>query len=235
MSQNSTCRPSKLVVQYDDGSSREVDYSKVDGETRYLLQKLGLAPTGERVGAAKHYLLLRWKDGWQEVLGVDKDSMDLLRYYVIERVDDRGRLSLDLGEGYPELLVIERTPRDLVGALIVGSDEVKVYPLEESVERWEGIFEAGGKREHVKFDKTSDKYPHEMATGVDALDPVLLALKDELEKAGLRPAALLALDEPERVAAYKGLASGAGIRGCSRQEDVYGFVEAMINRLGGAG
>ena len=81
-------QPSKLVVQYDDGSSREVDYSKVDGETRRLLQKIGLAPSGERVGAAKHYLLMRWKDGWQEVLGVDRDSVDLLRYYVIERIAD---------------------------------------------------------------------------------------------------------------------------------------------------
>lgn len=228
-------QPNKLVVQYDDGSSREVDYSKVDGETRYALQKLGLAPTGDRVGSAQHYLLMRWKDGWQEVLGVDKDSVDLLRYYVIERIDDRGRLSLETGEDYPQLLVLERTPRDLVGALIVGAGDVKSYPLEESVERWEGIFEAGGKREYVKFDKTSDKYPHEVATGPEALEPVLQALKAELEKAGLQPAALLALDEPERVAAYKGLASGAGLRGCSRQEDVYGFVEAMITRLGGAG
>ena len=228
-------QPSKLVVQYDDGSSREVDYSKVDGETRRLLQRIGLAPSGERVGAAKHYLLMRWKDGWQEVLGVDRDSVDLLRYYVIERIDDRGRLSLETGEAYPELLVVERTPRDLVGALIVGSGEVKSYPLEESVERWEGIFEAGGKREYVKFDKTSGKYPHEVVGGVDALEPVLEALKGEMEKAGLEAAALLALAEPERVAAYKGLASGAGIRGCSRQEDVYGFVEAMITRLGGAG
>ena len=227
-------QPSKLVVLYDDGSSREVDYSRVDGETRHLLQKLGLAPSGERVGAANHYLLLRWKDGWQEVLGVDKDSVDLLRYYVIERIDDRGRLSLDVGEDYPELLVLERTPRDLVGALIVGAGGVKAYPFEESVERWEGIFEAGGKREHVKFDKTSDKYPHEVTTGPDALQPVLAALRDEIDKAGLDPAALLALSEPERVAVYKGLASGAGIRGCSRQEDVYGFVEAMITRLEGA-
>ena len=227
-------QPIKLVVLYDDGSSREVDYAKIDGETRQRLAQLGVAPIGDRVGSAKHYLLMKWKDGWQEVLAIDKDTADLLRYYVIERIDDRGRLSLETGEDYPELLVIERTPRDLVAAVIVGGDGVKSYALDSSVERWEGIFEAGGKREHVKFDKTSDKYPHEAATGGEALEPVLEALREELGKAGLDARAVLALEEPARLEAYKGLASGAGIRGCLRQEDVYGFVEAMITRLGGA-
>jgi hypothetical protein len=236
-------QPIKLVVHYDDGSTREADYARVDGETRHHLARLGLCPVGEYVGSAKHYLLLRWKDGWQEVLGIDKDTVDLLRYYVIERIEDRGRLSLETGEEYPELLVIERTPREVVGALIVaaggtgsGADPggVKSYALETSVERWEGIFEAGGKREHVKFDKTSDKYPHDVNTDASALEPVLAALRAELEKAGLEPAAVLAMGESERVKVYKSLASAAGIRGCLRQEDVYGFVEAMISRLGGA-
>jgi hypothetical protein len=227
-------QPTKVVVQYDDGSSREVDYAKIDGETRQRLAQLGVAPIGDRIGSAKHYLLMQWKDGWQEVVAIDTDSADLLRYYVIERIDDRGRLSLETGEDYPELLVIERTPRDLVAAVIVGGDGVKSYALDGSVERWEGIFDAGGKREYVKFDKTSDKYPHEVATGGEALQPLLEALREGLGKAGLDAAAVLALEEPARLEAYKGLASGAGIRGCLRQEDVYGFVEAMITRLGGA-
>jgi hypothetical protein len=226
--------PKKLLVEYDDGSTREIDYAKVDAETRYRLATLGLSPSGDRVGAAKSSLVLRWKDGWQEVLGVDGPSVDLLRYYVIERIEDRGRLALETGGEYPELVVIERTPRDVTAAIIVGEDGVKSFALDRSVERWEGIFEAGGKREYVKFDKTSDKYPHEVDTGEEALAPVLDSLRGELDKAGLVPAGLLAMDESERVAAYKVLASGAGIRGCARQEDVYGFVEAMITRLGGA-
>jgi hypothetical protein len=191
---------------------------------------------------------MRWKDGWQEVLGIDGESADLLRYYVIERIEDRGRLSVETGVDYPELVVIERTPRDLVSALIVtaggaapggsgdgAGGEVKSYSLDESVERWEGIFEAGGKREYVKFDKTSDKYPHAVDTDPATLSSLLDALRNGLQKAGLEPAALLAMSEAERVAAYRVLASDTGIRGCARQEDVYGFVEAMITRLGGAG
>jgi len=165
---------------------------------------------------------------------VDEASVDLLRYYVIERIEDRGRLSLENGGDYPELLVIERTPRDLVGAVIVGEDGVKSYALDSSVERWEGIFGAGGKREYVKFDKTSDKYPHEVEDRSEALEPVLEALKRELDDKGLDPNRLLSSAEPERVTQYGALATGAGIRGSYRQEDVYGFIESMVTRLAGA-
>ena len=87
-------------------------------------------PLVEHVGVSKHYLLVRWQDGWQEVFGVDADSAELLRYYVIERIEDRGRLSLEVGSEYPELLVIERTPRGVAEAIIVGDDGVRSYALE---------------------------------------------------------------------------------------------------------
>jgi hypothetical protein len=226
--------PTKLVVEYDDGSAREVAYSQVDGETRHQLAQLGLSPAGDHVGSSKHYLVMQWKDGWQEVVGVDKASVDLLRYYVIERIEERGRLSLETGEDYPELFVIERTPRDLVGVLVVGDGDLKAYTLGASVERWEGIFEAGGKREYVKFDKTSDKYPHEASPETNALDPLLEALRQELEAQKLDAGSLLAAAEPDRVAAYKTLAAGANIRGGYRQEDVYGLVELLMTKLAGA-
>lgn len=225
-------QPSKLVVQYDDGSARETEYAKIHADTRAALQREGLIPGGERVGTAKHYVLLRWKDGWQEVLGIDKDTVELLRYYVIERIDDRGRLSFQTGEDYPELVVLERTPRDVVAALVVGDNEVKSCALEESMERWEGIFDSGGKREYVKFDQTSDEYPHEVENDPARLEPVLEALRAELQKTGLQPAAVLTMTEDERVGVYKSLATAAGVRGCKRQEDVYGFLEAMMARLG---
>lgn len=225
--------PVKLVVEYDDGSSRELSYAAIDGETRLRLAQLGLSPAGDHVGSAKHYLLMQWKDGWQEVLGVEAPFADLLRYYVIERIEDRGRLSLETGGDYPELLIIERTPRDLQAALIVSDDAVKSYALDTAVERWEGIFEAGGKREYVKFDKTSDKYPHEAAENKEALEAILASLKAALTQKNLDAAGVLAMDESTRVTEYKALASLANIRGSRRQEDVYGFIESMMTRIAG--
>jgi len=226
-------QPVKLVVEYDDGSTRRVDYAQVDGETRYRLAQMGLSPAGANVPSSKHYLVMKWKDGWQEVVAIDKESVELLRYYVIERIEDRGRLSLETGDDYPELLVIERTPRDLVGITIVGRDGAKSHALDASVDRWEGIFEAGGKREYVKFDKTSERYPQQSSDGREAVGSILAALRAELEVRGHDAKSLLAMEEAERVVEYKALASGANLRGSLRQEDVYGFVESMLTRIAG--
>ena len=154
-------QPKRLVVTYDDGSTKEADFADLDGQLRLQLAELGLCPPLDRVGAAKHYLLVRWQDGWQEVFAVDTDSAELLRYFVIERIEDRGRLSIDVGADYPELFIIKRTPKEVTEAVIVGDDGIRSYGLGSQVERWEGIFEAGGKLEFVKYDKTSDAYPHE--------------------------------------------------------------------------
>ncbi|MCL5736760.1 MAG: hypothetical protein M1274_14480 [Actinobacteria bacterium] len=226
-------QPLRLVVEYDDGSTRKVDYADVDGETRFRLAQLGLTPAAAHVPTSSHYLVMRWRDGWQEVVAIDKESVELLRYYVIERIEDRGRLSLETGDEYPQLFIIERTPRDLTDITIVGSDGAKSYSLDQSVDRWEGIFEAGGKREHVKFDKTSEKYPQKVSDGSPAVRLILDALNKQLQETGISAESLLARDEASRVADYKALAAGLNLRASRHQEDVYGFVEAMLTTLAG--
>ena len=37
--------------------------------------------------ADKKYVLMKWKDGWQEVIGIEGDAVDFGRYFVIERKD----------------------------------------------------------------------------------------------------------------------------------------------------
>ena len=224
-------QPKRLVVTYEDGSTKEVDFGRVDSRLWLGLAELGLVPPSVSVGAAKQYLLLRWSDGWQEVLGVDAEAADLLRYYVIQRIEDRGRLALDAGGEYPELCIVERTPRDVVEAVIIGADGAKTYALDSETERWEGIFEAGGKKEFVKYDKTSTVYPHAPSEGTGALSGILDSLSTELANKGQTPQSVLAMDEPQRVAEYKGLAAAAGLCGCRRQEDVYGLVESLLKKI----
>ena len=226
-------QPKRLVVTYEDGSTKEADFARIDPDLRLKLAQLGLCPPLEHVGAAKHYLLVRWKDGWQEVVGVGSGAADLLRYYVIQRIEDRGRLSLDIGCEYPELLIVERTPRDVVGAAIVSDDGVTSYELGSEVARWEGIFEDGGKKEFVKYDRTSDAYPHESSEDPEALTGVIGALQKQLGDKGLTPRELLSMEEPLRIAQYRELAAGAGVRGAREQQDVYGFVEMLLRRLEG--
>src|SRR3990172_3947353 len=122
-------QPKRLVVKYDDGSTKEADFASLDGQLRLQLAELGLCPPLDRVGAAKHYVLVGWRDGWQEVFAVDADSAELLRYFVIERIEDRGRLSIDVGADYPELFIIKRTPKDVTETLIVSDDGIRSYGL----------------------------------------------------------------------------------------------------------
>ncbi len=224
-------QPKRLVVTYDDGSTKEVDFGKVAGGLWLELAGLGLVPASGGVGAAKQYLLLRWLDGWQEVLGLDAENAELLRYYVIHRIEDKGRLSLDVGGEYPELCIVERTPRDVVEAVILGDDGIKSYALDTETERWEGIFEAGGKKEFVKYDKTSTAYPHTPSEETGALGEILASLRSELANKGQTPQSVLAMDETLRVAEYKGLAAAAGLCGSRRQEDVYGLVESLLKKM----
>ena len=225
--------PKRLVVTYDDGSTKEADLVDLDGQLRLQLAKLGLCPPVERVGAAKHYVLLRWQDGWQEVFAVDSDSADLLRYFVIERIEDRGRLSIDVGAEYPELFIIKRTPKEVTEAVVVGDNGITSYDLGSQVERWEGIFEAGGKLEFVKYDKTSETYPHESNRDPAAVARTVDRLLEGIKKKGLAPSAVLSMSEPVRLAEYKELATEAGLHGALKQEDVYGFIEMLLRRREG--
>ena len=228
-------QPKRLIVAYDDGSTKEARFADLDGRLLLRLAQLGLCPPLEHVGVSKHYLLVRWQDGWQEVFAVDADSAELLRYFVIERIEDRGRLSLDVGGEYPELLIIERTPKKVTEALIVGDDGVRSYGLGSQVERWEGIFEDGGKKEFVKYDKTGDAYPQDSSDHSGTLSEMLDHLRAELDKKGLSPRTLLSMEEPARIAEYKELAGVLGVRGGRKQEDVYGLIEMLLRREGGIG
>jgi hypothetical protein len=220
--------PVRLVVEYEDGSKKEVSFSKLNGQTRNELAKLGLCSTSCGIGPARQYALLNWKDGWQEVIGIDRNMADLLRYYVVQRIEDRGRLSFDVGADFPELFVIRRTPRELNSLLIVDDKGIKSYPLDSEVERWEGIFQAGGKKEYVKYDKTDSAYPQKVVTSMDGLTKILDAVKKKLNEKGLKSQDVLGSSEEKRIELYKELAKETGLKAYERQEDVYGFIEKVM-------
>jgi len=223
-------KPKRLVVEYEDSSRKEVDFDRVDRQTQSELVRLGIGPP-PGVKSSKHYLLLQWKDGWQEVIGLDKDSVDLLRFYVIRRIEDRGRLSVDVGADYPELFIMKREPMELSSLLIIGNGGTKKYSLDSAVERWEGTFEAGGKKEYVKYDKTDPQSPHESGEATDKFNEMMDSVKKELDKIGLSAKSLLAADETRRTEEYQRVAKALGIRGYDRQGDVYGFIDFVVRRL----
>jgi len=113
--------PRRLVIEYDDGSQKAISFREVDRQTQSELAKYGLCPHPDGVRHSKYYVLLKWQDQWQEVLGMDSEIAELLRYYVIERIEYSGRLALEIGGDFPgvECFTIGRKPRELVSVLII--------------------------------------------------------------------------------------------------------------------
>lgn len=224
--------PKQLIVSYENGSTKKFDFNKLDRGMQSELAKLGLCPPPLEISPAKHFVLLQWKDGWKEVIGSDKDAVDLLRCFVIRRIEDRGRLAFEVGEEYPDLYILRRMPMDLNRLWIVGEGSVKSYDLGKEVERWEGTFDAGGKLENVKWDKIDpEKYPSEVHEGPEILQETLDTLEKALDTMGVGAQGLLGMEESQRAEAYSEIAKALGVRGYQRQADVYGFMELLVKRL----
>ena len=162
---------------------------------------------------------------------MDSNSIELLRYYVIRRIEDTGRLSLEVGASCPQLFIINRMPKDLDSLLIVDNDRARYYELESEIETCEGVFEAGGKREYTKYDKTDPGYSHSFRQGDEVLADLLHSLRRELYKDGLSAEELLTKDERAKIIEYEEIARRMGTRGKEIQKDVYGFMELMVTRL----
>lgn len=225
-----TSVPKRLVVEYEDGSTSKIDFNKLSRSSQLEISR-ARSHSSSPMGYSEKYLLLEWRDGWREVVAVKGDSIELLRYYVIRRIEEQGRLSVEVGTSYPQLLIINRTPRDLNGLLVVGNERAKYYELKSEVETWEGVFEAGGKKEYVKYDKTDEKYPQESREGATRLAGLMNSLELQLNEKGLSAEELLARDRSTKIEEYAEIASRMGIRGKEMQQDVYGFIELMVTRL----
>jgi hypothetical protein len=226
--------PRRLTVEFDDGTTAAIDSAKITDTLRMALIESGVCPPSQRIGSAKHYVLLEW-DGWQEVFGVNADTVDLLRYFVIRRIEDRGRLSLNVGAEDPKLFIVKRLPKELKRIVVANATGVKTYDLSSEVERWEGIFESGGKFEYVKYDKVDPHSSHEAGESPETLAKFRDALKRELVECGRDPGTLLASAEAHRIDAYRQIARAMGIRGKEKQEDVYGFIELLLTSVADSG
>lgn len=220
--------PKRLLIEFEDGSTRAVEYAALDKPVREALARLGLAPFPPGIAASKHYAVLRWDDGWQEVAAVDRDTVDLIRYFVIRRIEDRGRLSFEVGGEWPALFIIERMPDELASVLVVGPDGSQIYAFDGALERFEGTFDAGGKREYVKFDGTNPRAPQHQGQGSEVLAAMIDSVKTELDRMGTTLQAIRGTDESQRVQAYRDVAAGLGLMGHERQEDVYGLIEMLM-------
>lgn len=223
--------PKQLIVSYEDGSQKTLDFDSLDNEQQSELAKLGLCPPPSEISKAKHYMILKWKNGWQEVISSNKDSLDFLRCFIIRRIEDRGRISFEVEDEYPILYILRRKPMDLDRLLVVSGDSVKSYDLSQNVERHEGTFNAGGKLEFFKWDRTDSQYPSSMSDAPENLDATMTALKEALSNREIDARELSEMDAPLRIEAYRAIAEEMGLKGYQKQADVYGFIELLVTKI----
>lgn len=222
-----------LVLEYEDGTETRTDVDNVDMSVQLALASSGLCSPLPEISSAKHFLILQWKDGWQEVKAINSDVADLLRYYVIRRIEDRGRLAIDVGTEYPELLIVKRLPKEIDRILLVSDSSVKSYELHIELEGYEGTFEAGGKKEYLKYDSSNPQFQSQFSETAESIKHIESAVTGTLNEKGLTPDELLSLQQSKRIQEYKDIAQIAGLKGVEKQSEVYGLIEIILKTASG--
>lgn len=110
----SVAKPIRIKVEYDDGSVKECGVEDLSRKGKEELRKLGVLSSSVRdMDEGNKYVLVEWKNGWKEVFLAPPDATEVSDYVVIRRAEEVGRLFVDKGEGYPELMEIIRKPKDV--------------------------------------------------------------------------------------------------------------------------
>jgi hypothetical protein len=106
-------KPVTVHIDFDDDSTCSASFDSLPADLQFDILRQPFASKPSSNPEKERFVLLEWEDGWREVIGVDAACTDINRYYVISRPEDVGRLSLNKGGDYPELIEIIRKPLDL--------------------------------------------------------------------------------------------------------------------------
>jgi len=164
----------------------------------------------------KKYVLMKWADGWQEVIAVEEDAIGFDKYYVIERKEHFGRLVVERPKGqYPGLIVIDRAPMEVEKIALVDKDtELK---LKQS-----SIYREGERLE----------YNYDLQEGQETIiEEVVNNIRNYLTTAGISKKAVLSKSDSERYREIENIAKAVSLVGGKNQADVVGFVELLLERI----
>ena len=165
----------------------------------------------------KKYVLMKWKDGWQEVLAIDGDAIDFDKYYVIERKEYFGRLVYNMPESeYPGLIVIDRAPMEIEQIVMMEGDDERDLKQVSTYKEGDRI-----------------EYNYELQKDEGSLIvEVSKKVKEVLAKRGISEKEVLSKCDSERFNELEAIAKDARINGSKKQDDVVGFTQMIIEKLG---
>ncbi len=210
-------KPKRLLLEYENGSTKAVDFADLPGLLQFDLLRQpfagGATPNRDSDGS---FVLLEWEDGWKEVFEIDAAYTDIIKYYVITRPEDVGRLSFRRADGYPELIELVRRP---LGVKRIAFKQE--YALEKGVNRREGK-------------KVEQEY--NLTAGEEAYAPEMAAFLAAAAVAGVSAQEFLAMDDDKMAAAAESIRREMGLVAGRRQRDVLDFVvylaKQSVNAVG---
>jgi len=204
--------PRNITVEFDDGSEVTVPFESLPLHLQQEIIRQPFASKPSTDPGQERYLILEWDDGWKEVFEVAPSCTDINRYYVISRPEDVGRLSLNRGDGYPELIEVIRRPLDLK----------KITFMEEFRLEKDRSTREGKKVDH--FFKLS--WEGDSLSGY--LDDFKRALSDE----GIDPGQLSPEKRDQGTELHERIRRRMGLRAGQRQQDVHDFIAYLAQRIG---
>jgi hypothetical protein len=166
--------------------------------------------------AIKKYVLLKWKDGWQEVISVEPDVVDFNRYYVIERVEHFGRLVLNRPEGaYPSLIIVDRAPMEME----------KMILIEEGDER--NLTQSLTYREGSRLE-----YSYDLGKGRgNFIEEIKNRIREVLSETGISSTEILSKPDLEKIKEIEAIGKALHIVGGRKQEDLIGFIQLLLEMV----
>jgi hypothetical protein len=161
--------------------------------------------------ADKKYVMMKWKDGWQEVVAVEGDVIDFNKYYVIERLEQYGRLVLNRPKGtVPELIVIDRDPTGIEKVALLDSDDQRTLAAKDTY------------REGTRLE-----YNYNLPEGGDLAGELTATLKEVLAAKGINAKDLLLKGDADIIA----VARAANIVGTRSQQDLVHFIKLLLRKI----
>jgi len=204
----SRIKPTKIIVEFDNKSRVEVPFEELPVSVQLELLRQPFASRPNPEPEKGRFVLLEWEDGWKEVIQVAPSFTDINRYYVISRLEDVGRLSLNNPKGYPELIEIVRKPFSL--KKITFMDSFRLTMERSSRE--------GHKTEHL-FKLTKEGEAH---------SEIIASFKKAVEEEGI-DLRILRSREPDVIQKeYEKIRQKMDIKALSRQQDALDFIAYLV-------
>ena len=203
----SPAHPKTISLEFNDGTNASVPFDSLPDtlQDEILCQPFASRPISNPKDVK--FALFEWDDGWKEVIEVDPTCTDINRYYVISRSEDRGRLSLNKEDGYPELIEINRKPKNIERITFVDTFRLR---LNRST------------REGKKID-----HFYTLSKETDTVSKMLKAFKTTLQEDGIDREQLLSNDPALQKEQLENIRKKMGIMAGRRQQDVFDFIRYL--------